>query len=335
MVRGCIKKSSDGRIGKKEIMFKWEKKGVIFSPSKNSNWMDSYSQCPYTVLFEKFIRIYFSTRDKKDSNNQFKSYSGYIDVDRSDPKKVLNVCEEPIVELGGLGEFDEFGSMAGSVILHNNVYFLYYCGWQRSLSTPYNWAIGLAKSVDGKKFKKISSGPILGPTSNEPFLQACPIVYKLSDSNWHMYYLSGTKWIKSKNGKKESQYLLMHATSNNGIDWKRNGIPILETSVHLECQTSCSIIKFKGLYHMFFSYRHGLEFRENNSKGYRIGYAQSDDMINWSRDDKKSGIDVSTSGWDSEMVAYPHVANVDGKILMFYCGNHFGKNGFGYAELKI
>ena len=48
-----------------------------------------------------------------------------------------------------------------------------------------------------------------------------------------------------------------------------------------------------------------------------------------------SGIDVSTSGWDSEMVAYPHVANVDGKILMFYCGNHFGKNGFGYAELKI
>ena len=86
---------------------------------------------------------------------------------------------------------------------------------------------------------------------------------------------------------------------------------------------------------MFFSYRHGLEFRENNMKAYRIGYAQSDDMINWKRDDKKSGLDVSIDGWDSEMVAYPHVVNVDGKILMFYCGNYFGKNGFGYAELKI
>mgnify|MGYP001188291661 FL=1 len=316
-------------------MFRWEKKGIIFSPSKNSNWMDSYAQCPYTVLHKKFIRIYFSTREKKDSSNQFRSYSGYIDVDRHDPKKILKVCEEPILELGKLGEFDEFGSMAGSVVFHNNEYYLYYCGWQRLLSTPYNWAIGLAKSKNGKKFKKLSKGPILGPTFNEPFLQACPIVYKLSDTKWHMYYLSGIKWIKSKNEKKESQYLLMHATSNDGIYWKRNGVPILEESVQFECQTSCSIIKFKGLYHMFFSYRHGLEFRENNMKAYRIGYAQSDDMINWKRDDKKSGLDVSIDGWDSEMVAYPHVVNVDGKILMFYCGNYFGKNGFGYAELKI
>jgi hypothetical protein len=53
----------------------------------------------------------------------------------------------------------------------------------------------------------------------------------------------------------------------------------------------------------------------------------------WNRDDTLAGIDVSAEGWDSEMVAYPHLVEVDGKTLMFYCGNYFGVEGFGYAVL--
>ena len=315
-------------------MFKWEKKGIIFSPDKSIDWMNSHTQCPYSVLFDDFIRIYFCTRENQDSNGQFKSYSGYVDVDKKNPKKIINISQAPILELGKLGEFDEFGSMAGSVVLHNNEYYLYYCGWQRAMSTPYNWAIGLAKSYDGKKFKKIEKGPILGSTFKEPFLQACPIVHKTSEKNWHMFYLSGIKWIELENGKKESQYLLMYASSSDGINWKRQGTPIIDPLVEDECQTSCSIIEINGKYHMFFSYRYGVDFRENTLRGYRIGYAHSDDMLNWHRNDSKAGLSISEKGWDSEMVAYPHVMRVDGKTLMFYCGNYFGQGGFGYAELK-
>ena len=314
-------------------MFKWDKKGMIFSPDGAMDWMNTHAQVPYSVLFDNFIRLYFSTREKQDRDGQFKSYSGYVDVDINDPKKIIDVSEEPIIELGGLGEFDEFGSMAGTVVPVNNEFYLYYCGWQRGVSTPYNWAIGLAKSRDGKKFKKAGKGPLLGPTHNEPYLQACPIVYKESDTKWHMYYLSGTKWIEMENGKKESQYLLMYASSHDGINWIRNGIPILKPSVDDECQTSCSIIKRNGKFHMFFSYRYGTAFREDSSRGYRIGYASSDDMLVWERDDSKAGLDVSKTGWDSEMVAYPHVRNINGRILMFYCGNSFGQSGFGYAAL--
>ena len=46
-----------------------------------------------------------------------------------------------------------------------------------------------------------------------------------------MYYLSGIKWKKSKNEEKKSQYLLMHAKSNDGIYWNRTGVTILEESV--------------------------------------------------------------------------------------------------------
>jgi hypothetical protein len=68
--------------------------------------------------------------------------------------------------------------------------------------------------------------------------------------------------------------------------------------------------------------------------GYRIGYAESDDGINWQRKDDKVGIDVSDEGWDSEMVAYPYVFEHDGEKYMLYNGNGYGETGFGYAVLE-
>lgn len=315
-------------------MFKWKKEGLIFRPDASLDWMHSHAQVPFSVDFGDYLRVYFSTRERPDAGGMFRSYSGFIDLDKRNLKNVLSVASEPIVELGGPGEFDEFGSMAGSVIQTNGDYYLYYCGWQRCVSTPYNWAIGLAVSKDGAKFKKVGLGPVVGPIIDEPYLQACPIVYKESDNQWHMFYLSGIKWIDA-NPKKESQYLLMHATSEDGVVWKRTGTPIVETAVSDECQTSASIIRRDGRYHMFFSYRHGVGFREGLGKGYRIGYAWSEDLFTWHRgEDSEAGLDVSETGWDSEMVAYPHVREVAGELVMFYCGNQFGVGGFGYARLE-
>jgi predicted GH43/DUF377 family glycosyl hydrolase len=263
----------------------------------------------------------------------FRSYSGFVDLDKNDLSKIVNVSQSPLLPLGSKGEFDEFGSMAGSVIFHKGKFLLYYCGWTRSKSVPYNWAIGLATSQDGVSFQRCGSGPLLGPTMNEPYLQACPIVYKLSEDDWHMFYLSGVKWFEH-DGKSESQYLLMHARSKNGLDWHRDGKAIIPPVVPNECQTSASILQLDNNYILLFSYRHGAEFREKSDKGYRIGYASSTDLINWHRDDSMAGLDISESGWDSQMVAYPHVFNLNGEIHMFYCGNDFGKEGFGWATLS-
>ena len=68
--------------------------------------------------------------------------------------------------------------------------------------------------------------------------------------------------------------------------------------------------------------------------GYRMGYAESEDGIRYERKDQEVGIDVSESGWDSEMVCYPFVFNHKGQKYMLYCGNGYGKTGFGYAILE-
>ena len=70
-------------------------------------------------------------------------------------------------------------------------------------------------------------------------------------------------------------------------------------------------------------------------KQYRAGYASSTDGVKWIRDDSKLGIGPSPEGWDSEMLCYPAVIEVNGRQFMFYSGNGMGATGVGYAELEL
>lgn len=297
--------------------------------------MQNYAQNPNAIELTDRIRVYFTTRPEKSKDGKFVSYTSFADFDKNDLTKILYVHKEPVLQLGTAGDFDQFGMMPGSIIemKEKNEIWLYYVGWTRMQSVPYNWAIGLAISTDGGySFKRYGKGPILGATNNEPYLHACPRVTRLANGKWVMWYQGGLRW-NEYNNYMESVYVTMFATSEDGINWKRDGKQVVPSIVNEECQTSASVIELNGSYHMFFSYRHGIDFR-NFENGYRIGYASSPDMITWERDDRKAGIEVSPEGWDAEMICYPHVTKVGTDIVMFYCGNYFGRDGFGYAILK-
>ena len=66
----------------------------------------------------------------------------------------------------------------------------------------------------------------------------------------------------------------------------------------------------------------------------RIGYAESKNGIDWERLDDEAGIDISASGWDSEMIEYSFVFSHKETVYMLYNGNDHGKSGFGYAVLE-
>jgi hypothetical protein len=317
------------------IQFIWEKKGKIFDPTGVSPFMQNYAQNPNAIDLGDKIRVYFSTRPQKSVDDSFVSYTSFVDFDRNDLSRILYVHKEPVLHLGNPGDFDQFGIMPGSIVQlkEKNEIWLYYVGWTRMYAVPYNWAIGLAISTDdGYSFKRFGKGPIAGAINNEPYLQACPRVFRLSEGNWIMWYQGGLRWNEFE-GHMESVYVTMFATSDDGINWKRDGKQVIPSLFNEECQTSANVIEYDGIYHMFFSYRHGIDFR-NIANGYRIGYACSIDKITWTRDDKRAGIGISAEGWDSEMICYPHITKIGTDLVMFYCGNYFGKDGFGYAILK-
>jgi len=315
-------------------MFEWKKLGRVFNPLDvtDRDWLKEYAQAPATLIFDDFVRVYFSCRPHPDELGRYYSYSAYLDLDRKDLFKILRISEEPMFTLGGLGEFDEFGTYPMSVIRHGDKVYGYYAGWTRCESVPFNVAIGLGiSSDDGATFQKFGRGPVVSYSPDEPFVISGPKIRRFNET-WYLWYIAGTTWVPH-HGRPEPVYKIRMATSEDGIQWKKLNKQLIENRIEEnEAQASPDVILANGKYHMFFCYRHSTGFR-SKEKGYRIGYASSENMVDWMRDDARAGIDVSDEGWDSEMQAYPHVFELDGKTYMLYLGDQVGRYGFGLAEL--
>lgn len=317
-------------------MFKWKKLGKVFDPRdyQGLSWLEEYAQAPATLVFDDFVRVYFSCRPKRDEAGQFVSYSAYVDLDRKDLTEVVNIAKEPILDLGKRGCFDEFGTYPVSVIRENNEIWAYYAGWTRPRSVPFNTAIGFAKSTNGgETFSRLGDGPILSFSPDEPFILSGPKIRKFNDG-YYLFYIAGRKWTVV-NDRPEISHKIRMATSTDGVNWtKHNKDLITENWDENESQASPDVFFAGGKYHMFFCGWIPTSFR--NTKSRKIGYASSTDLINWTRDDSKAGIDISTDkdAFDSEMTAYPHVFELNGKTYMLYLGNEVGRYGFGLAELE-
>ena len=122
----------------------------------------------------EFVRVYFCGRPIADEFGNFVSRGMYADLVPGKTFKILKIGEFPILELGNLGEFDEFGTYPISVIRKFGSYYAFYGGWSRPKAVPFDVAIGLATSNDGEKFTKYGNGPIFGASPKEPFVITSP-----------------------------------------------------------------------------------------------------------------------------------------------------------------
>ena len=314
---------------------KWEKIGKIFDPTEHKliNGCKEFAQTPQALVFDNFVRIYFSTRQVEE-NGKHLSNIAYVDFTK-DFTSIIKISNHEVIKFGNLGCYDEHGIFPLNVLRHKKQIYGYIGGWNRRYSVLVDGAIGVAISHDnGETFQRIGDGPVLAPTFNEPFLIADPFV-QIFDNVFHMWYIFGEKWVKFKeNEKPERIYKIAHAISNDGVNWKREGKFIIENNLlEEECQALPTVIKINDTYHMYFCYRYASDFRLNKDRGYRIGYAYSYDMRTWIRDDSNSGIEKTSLSWDSDMMCYPHIFQCDNNIYLLYNGNEFGKYCFGIAKL--
>ena len=315
---------------------KWIKLGKIFDPTEVTlqNGCLEFAQSPQALVCDTFVRVYFSTR-ARDASGKYLSHVAFVDFDRKF-EGIIAVSNREVIPLGALGCFDEHGIFPFSVVRTGDRILAYTTGWNRRVSVSTDASMGLAVSDDnGLTFNKIGAGPVLSPSLHEPFLVGDGFV-RIYHDTYHMWYIYGTKWITHSNGEPPDRiYKIAHATSADGVSWNKEGRQIIGDILNPdECQALPTVIKIENRYHMFFCYREATGFRRNKSRSYRIGYAFSDDLVNWKRDDSNVGIDVSDDGWDSSMQCYPHVFEMDGVVYLLYNGNEFGRFGFGLARLE-
>ena len=316
-------------------MLQWEKLGKLFDPRdhKDHPWMREFAQSPSVLIFDDAIRVYFCSRPAPDEHGQYKSYIAFIELDRRTPTRVVRICNEPVMSLGGCGTFDEFGTNPVSVIRHENQIRAYYAGWTRCESVPFNAAIGIAiSSNNGESFERLGQGPVLSYTPDEPFLLGSPRIRRFNGT-WYLWYVAGKRWIRTSS-RPEPVYKIRMATSSDGLIWRKAGVDLIEDRLgEDECQAGADVIERAGRFHMFYSYRRSQNYKGREG-GYRIGYAVSEDLVNWKRNDELAGMEVSAVGWDSEMVNYGHVFGLDGETYMIYQGNEMGRAGIGLARLQ-
>lgn len=316
---------------------KWLKHGKIFDPTQHQlpNGCVQFAQSPQALVFDEFVRIYFSTRSIDPVNGKYLSHIAYVDM-KKNLRDVICVSQQPVIPLGDLGCFDEHGIFPMSVMRHGDAVYGYTCGWNRRVSVSVDTAIGLAISRDeGQTFQRIGSGPVLAASQNEPCLVGDGFV-KVINHVFHMWYIFGTGWKKyATDAAPDRTYKIGHATSADGIEWtKEEARCIIPDRLGPdESQALPTVIGIGKRHHMFFCYRESFDFRQTTGRGYRIGHAWSDDLFNWVRDDEQPQLAGTPNDWDSDMQCYPHIFECDEKIYLLYNGNEFGRYGFGLAEL--
>lgn len=314
---------------------KWSKLGKIFDPTEHAlpNNCIEFAQSPQTLVMNDRVRVYFSTR-VRDSVGKYLSHVAFVDFDKN-MQNIIGISNHTVIELGELGCFDEHGIFPVNVVRDGARVLAYTTGWNRKVSVSADASIGLAISHDnGLTFQKYGKGPVLSASLNEPFLIGDAFV-ALYEGLYHMWYIYGTRWKKfAEADPPDRVYKIAHATSDDGINWQREGRQIITDKLNAdECQALPTVFQRDGTYHMYFCYRQAHGFRKQSDNAYRIGYAYSNDLINWERDDSMAGIDVAEDGWDSQMQCYPHTFQLNEKVYMLYNGNEFGRSGFGLAVL--
>ncbi len=294
---------------------KWKKLGKIYNCESIDSYLYSHAANPVAYyLKDDIYRVFFSGRNKDN-----RSSVGYVDIDII-KREVVNKCKKSIFHFGEENSFYSHGVSIGNFYnISGNTYILF-MAWQIRENSHWRGDIGRLKI--NKHLDKLTLTPssvYLGIDEEDSISLSYPYVM-YDEGIYKMWYGSTINW-NSQNG--EMIHVIKYATSKDGEKWQKEGLSIPFELGKAQAFSKPSILKDKQGYHMWFSYRSG------DGTPYRIGYAHSKDGITWCR--KKSGIDVSSYGWDSEMICYPYVFKHKDKKYMLYNGNNYGKEGFGLA----
>ena len=122
-------------------------------------------------------------------------------------------------------------------------------------------------------------------------------------------------------------YDIRYIESVDGLSWPDYGRVVLPVVLEQEHGFGRPyIMQDSNGYRMHYS------IRKRNPARYRLGFALSENGLDWIRKDGDLGVDVSTAVYESDAVEYGAEISVGGKAWFLYNGNDFGRDGLCIAE---
>ncbi len=274
---------------------------------------------------ESVIRLFLTMCDEKNVGR-----IGYVDVSASNPSEILGYSKSPLIDVGMPGTYDDNGVVTSCVLEDGGKLYHFFSGYELSAKIPYKIFCGVAESEDGgESFRKLNKASILPPIDEELFNRCAPYVRREGDG-YRMFYLgdAGNMWRTDKRGHKVPMYTLKTLCSQSLDKWP---LEAGELVMPFEDEEECGIT-LPNIWRDGDGYKMIYSIRRVNA-GYTLGYSESVDGAHFVRRDSELSITGAKGEWESEMTCYAELITVAGRTYMFYCGNHYGMGGIGWAEL--
>jgi hypothetical protein len=299
----------------------WRKLGQLYRPENVHPKLKTHAANPLAIsLSGDVYRIFFSGRD-----GQNRSSIGFVDVDIV-RRELVSICDKPVFEYGPANSFYSHGVSIGNCYETEGRRYILFMGWQIPPGEHWHGQIGRLVLEKNFSVQIDSDEPFMNTDLTDPVSLSYPWVLRGRDGFYRMWYGSTVTW---DTGNGEMLHVVNHAISADGHKWQRRGLSVPYKLGQAQAFSRPTVIgDASGEYHMWFSYRSGW------GQKYRIGYASSQDCERWDLRIDQAGIDVSFSGWDSEMIEYPFVFDHKSERFLLYNGNGYGHTGFGLATLE-
>lgn len=309
---------------------RWIRQKQILTVPQDHTWWVSHAQLP-TVrpVSDRLWQVYVAGRDTRNMGSVVR-----IELDPLNDMEILSISQERLIDFGSRGAFDSNGIGVSCAVPQGEETLFISAGLKVREAPPYEIAIGLLTSADGgSTLKRVQPDPVFCAGPENP--GGCGTAQMLRvGSTWHIWFASWRYWSYPKGTDPEPRYDIRHAISEDGRTWRQSAdaaIPL--AGPHEGGVTRPWVQPAAQGYEMWYCTRGRFDASDPTLRNYDIGYAVSDDAMTWTRRDASHGFanPPQPGDWDYEMQCYASVIRAHGRSYMFYCGNGYGRNGFGYA----
>lgn len=296
----------------------WRRVKQIFFYVEKDVW-DQSARAPNIVRVGDKLRMYYHGQQ-----GQFRRI-GLAEADVSDPFTWRKKSDGPLLDLGEPGAIDSHWVAYPWVVpITDTHWHMYYGAWGGEFHMPGRkiWYTTMAESDDGGLTWTRTGHPLI--ELGRPFhgTGSCAVI-KVEEEFWMYYtavYMPRTDFYRIS--------IALAVSTDGGHTFEPHPAgALLDIPPRIgDPGSTCSkpfLDHDDNIFRMWFSCA-------KDGRHYRIHYAESPDGIHF-KWYPNPVLDVSASGWDSVMTAYPFILRLGERTLMYY--NAETPGGLGVAEL--
>ena len=311
----------------------WRRVKLIFGCHEDGAW-DQRPSTPHVLRVGDKLRMYYTDKGARSADPHRITGDIYrialAEADVGDPFAWRKCLDGPLLDVGPAGTIDSRWAGYPCVVpITDDHWHMYYVAWggeyDREVPTRKVCHISMAESDDGGITWSRTGRSLIRigrPGACDEHTAGSCFVCRYGDEYW-MWYTAISRpreeWFKGT--------VALAVSDDGGHTFSQHPAgavveaPAMIGTLGSKCAKPFVEASDRGVL-MWFSYA-------ADCHHYRVHYAESWDGIHFSWLPEPV-LDAGPPGWDDSVTCYPSILRLEGRALMFYCGNDYV--GIGVAE---